>query len=252
MKSCIEFFDKWYIITIDNKNDNRITNMLQNINVSNFEIVRYKPVTKIINVNKNNSLYELISHNSWDETSENIFQNHLLTIEKGIRENRRNIVILEDDAIINTTTSKLYRLANWLEQNNNNWDIFFLGHCPWPPISLPVNSFIVKPFFPMLAHAYIINGRSMKNVLNNFKQYKKTHFDKIFSLTNFKMYACFPSISCQTKPPAIFKEIMERINLNMDFNKLCYILEILSIILTFTLTFILILLLVYIIYKVMN
>jgi GR25 family glycosyltransferase involved in LPS biosynthesis len=102
----------WYIITINNKNDKRITRMLRNINVENFEILRYKSANKTKNVNKNNSLYELISHNSWDETSENIFQNHLLTIEKGIRENRRNIVILEDDAIINTTTSKLYRLAN--------------------------------------------------------------------------------------------------------------------------------------------
>jgi hypothetical protein len=226
--------------------------MLRNINVENFEILRYKSANKTKNVNKNNSLYELITHNSWDETSENIFQNHLLTIEKGIKENRRNIVILEDDASINVSTIQLNRITNWLDVNNDKWDIFFLGHCPWPPISFPINSFIVKPLYPMLGHSYVINGRSMENVLNNFKQYKKTHFDKIFTLTNFKTYACFPSISYQTKSPAIFTEITDRLNLSLDFNKICYILEIISIILTFTLTFILILLLVYIIYKVIN
>jgi len=51
----------WYIITINNKNDKRITRMLQNINVENFEILRYKSANKTKNVNKNNSLYELIN-----------------------------------------------------------------------------------------------------------------------------------------------------------------------------------------------
>ena len=32
MKSYINFFDMWYIITINNKNDKRITRMLRNTN----------------------------------------------------------------------------------------------------------------------------------------------------------------------------------------------------------------------------
>jgi hypothetical protein len=123
MNSYIKFFDKWYIITINNKNDERITNNLRSIDVSNFEILRYEPAKKIDNVNKNSSLLQLFSHNSWDETSENIYQNHLSTIERGILENRKNIVILEDDAEIILKPNKLKKLVKWLD--NNEWDISF-------------------------------------------------------------------------------------------------------------------------------
>jgi hypothetical protein len=198
--------------------------------------LRYEPAKKIDNVNKNSSLLQLFSHNSWDETSENIYQNHLSTIERGILENRKNIVVLEDDAEIILKPNKLKKLVKWLD--NNEWDIFFLGHCCWPPISIYINNDILKPMYPLLAHAYVINGKSMQKVLNSFRSYKKTHFDKIFCLSKFNMYACFPSIAFQKKPPAIFKEISDRLNTNINFNSICYTTERLAIILPFIILFI--------------
>jgi len=80
--------------------------------------LRYEPAKKIDNVNKNSSLLQLFSHNSWDETSENIYQNHLSTIERGILENRKNIVVLEDDAEIILKPNKLKKVVKWLEITN--------------------------------------------------------------------------------------------------------------------------------------
>ena len=72
---------------------------IEEVGIFNYEIIEYIPAKKKINVNKNCTLLELICHTSWDETSQNIYNNHLKTIKKSIDKKFKNVVILEDDAI---------------------------------------------------------------------------------------------------------------------------------------------------------
>ena len=235
-----DFFDKWYIITIKESNTLFIQKNLEEVGIFNYEIIEYIPAKKKINVNKNCTLLELICHTSWDETSQNIYNNHLKTIKKSIDKKFKNVVILEDDAIFNLNLDKniIYDVVEWLK--NNEWDIFFFGSCPWPlPISLVKTKNIIQPLNILLAHCYVLNNKSIKNVYEYAKNISNTHIDKIFSDSPFKKYSIYPSISYQNKPPAIFNEIMGRLQLKCSFNTVCCFLESISICYPFNLLFLL-------------
>ena len=223
----LNFFEKWYVITINDSNDYRLKNMFTEMKINNYEIIRYKPSNKIINVNKNESILKLFTHNSYDDTVKNIFDNHISTIKKGKSENKKNFVILEDDAFINSYNKKqIQNIYNFI--NKNSWDIFLLGHCPFPPISIISSKNIVKPYYPLLAHAYVMNCNSVDKFLDICYKNNNMHIDKIFSISNLNIYATFPSIILQLKPPAIYKEIINRLGLDINFNNLCYKIEIFS------------------------
>jgi hypothetical protein len=225
-----DYFDKWYIITLKGKNIDPIIKNLKKVGITNYEILRFTPADKTINVSHHLSLYDLVSHNTWDETAENIGNNHMSVIKKGIQNNFDNIVILEDDAMFFTPhdTSKLKEVIKWLK--NNIWDIFYFGHCPWPiPLSYIQNLNIVRTYSPLLAHCYCLSKQGMKNALKYKRQTKIKQIDQIYADSSLKMYAIYPSISYQETAPAIYKEIVKRTGINVDFNNLVYILETLAI-----------------------
>jgi hypothetical protein len=248
-KKIWNYFDKFYIITLKDKNVNKIKRNLNKVGIENYEILRYKGAKKRSNVSVNSTLYDLMMHNNYDKTAANIKSNHLKTMKKAYNLGLNNIVILEDDALFDIPFNydKLKIIIKWLE--NNSWDIFFFGNCPWPPISIIQNKHIVKPLYPLLAHCYSINRNGIKNILSNDNISKKIHIDKIFAYSKLKLYAVYPSISKQYIAPAIYREIIKKIGINIDFNNIVYIMETLGIIMPL-LIFILIIYIIKYIYRI--
>lgn len=75
-----------------------------------------------------------------------------------------------------------------------------------------------------------MNCKSVDKFLEICYGNSRTHIDKIFYSCKLNVYACVPSIILQLKAPTIYKEIMKRIGFELDFNKMCYNIEIFSVI----------------------
>lgn len=245
MKNIWSYFDQWYIITLVNKDISKLEKNLRLSRVKNYEVLRYVPAKKTENVPAKASILELIMHSTCDETGKNITQNHLTTIQKAYDNGYKNVVILEDDAEfqIPIDIGKVRNICKWLSKNE--WEIFYMGHCPWPiPFSRMKNPDIVKPYTALLAHCYALSRKGMYKILRYARVMKNTgkwlQPDKIFQVVPLVKYASFPSISYQNKPPAIVKEIFRRIKVDLPYNKIFYLLEIWAIVLPVIILFLII------------
>lgn len=256
------FYDKWYIITLKNRDMKDIKNNLKNIGVDNYEVLYYEPYnnTSINNSKKDSSLLSLFLHKDTENiAAKNLFYNTYNTIKKGIENNYQNIVILEDDARFKLPfdLKKMKYVSNWLK--NNKWDIFYYGHCPWPfPfISFFKNKYIVSPYNSLLSHSIAFSQTGMKNILYNMEKLinndKYMHVDRFYNKYVDKKYAIFPSICHQNIAPAIYSQIADKINLKSfykyDHNEMFYGLEITAILLPIFLIIISVIIISFVIYK---
>jgi len=236
MKNIWSYFDKWYVITLVDRDVSKLEKNLRRSRLKNYEVLRYVPAKKTENVPAKASILELIMHSTCDETGKNITQNHLTTIQKAYDNGYKNVVILEDDAEFQLPIDmgKVKNMCGWLSKSE--WEIFYMGHCPWPiPLSRLKNLDIVQPYTALLAHCYALSRKGMHKILRYARTMKKTgkwlQPDKLFQVVPLVKYASFPSISYQNKPPAIFKEIFRRLNWELPYNKIFYVLEIWAIVL---------------------
>ena len=83
-------FDKWYIITLENRDTTDIINNLKNVGITKYEPLFYKPI------DVKNTINDTCSYKN--NVCENLFINTYLTLKKAYDNNLNNVVILEDDA----------------------------------------------------------------------------------------------------------------------------------------------------------
>ena len=216
MENIWKDFDKWYVISLINSNNDIIIRNFNRASIKNFEILHYKPANKVINIPKEESIINLLTHNNIDETSINIFENHIKTIQKAYDNKYKRVCILEDDAEFLFPIKKhiISNINIWM--NSNKWDIFYFGHVPWPNVnSYKVTRNIVQPINPLLAHCYCLSRLGMYKILTSYyKLNSPMHIDNFFNKCNLNKYAIFPSISVQNKEPAIYNEITKRIGIS--------------------------------------
>ena len=238
----LDSFDKWYIITLENRDTSDIINNLKNAGVTKYEPLFYKPL------HTNNTL-----NNEWtckNNVCENLFMNTYQTLKKAYDNNFNNVVILEDDARFELPLNKkkISHVLDWM--NNNEWDLFYLGHTSYTPFGMLKTRYIVKPTKPLLAHAIIFSKTGIYKVLHAMEYtilYNRDnikHVDFFYnSIPNLKQYAVFPSISYQNRCPALVPKYIN------NYNRLFYCLEIISVIVPFMIIIILIFLIILLIYK---
>jgi hypothetical protein len=234
----LDSFDKWYIITLENRDTSDIINNLKNVGVTKYEPLYYKPL------DKNNT-----SNNEWtckNNVCENLFMNTYQTLKKAYDNNLNNVVILEDDARFELPLDKkkISHILDWM--NNNEWDLFYLGNGGYVSFSILKTKHIVKPFKPLLTHAIIFSKQGIYKTLHAMEYtilYNKNdikHVDVFYnSIPNLKQYAIFPSISYQNKRPALFPKYIK------NYNGFYYYTGILSIIFPVVLIFLICFLVIY-------
>jgi hypothetical protein len=238
-----EYFSKVYVISIPSSNrKNDIHNNFKKIGINNYEIIDFKPASKIINNGSDNiDLIDIFSHNHCDITCENISNNHLALIEKAYNDNLDNVLIFEDDAIFELPFdyNKLNIVIQWLK--NNNWDLFYFGYCAYPiPVVIPVSQHIVKIFSPFLAHSYAVSRNGMKYIINNKDKFKTRHIDSVYAELPLKKYGVWKNMCFQSNDPALYKKAMNMLNLSIPLKDITKFLEIISLYIPFILVFMII------------
>ena len=108
-----------------------------------------------------------------------------------------------------------------------------------------VHPFVVKPFSPLTAHAYIINRNGINKILDMIQQnpaLKDHHIDKLLANeSSINKKAAFPMISFQEKDPSLYLKACDKIGIYIDFIKFSRINENISIYIPFVIYFFLIL-----------
>lgn len=112
------------------------------------------------------------------------FNSHITIIKYAYKKNYDKILIFEDDFMPTASYSdiNLEKVFNFINNNNNNWDCFYLGYsCFKHNKNLLCSKPITKEIFqynPLNTHAIIYNRNSMKKILDNYENYiGKVHYD---------------------------------------------------------------------------
>lgn len=178
------------------------------------------------------SLSQILSHETPDEVSKDIYENHIEMIRKAYNKGWDRVLFLEDDARFEPSIDKkqIVNIQNFLK--TKEWDIFYLGYCPWPYIiSFPLSPNIVRIPSPLLAHSYILSRSGMKKVLDYHQSVvlpskKPIHFDKMLAeLTDCVKVGTYPTICFQKDEPALFKEAQEKLAIPFSFKAINKCLE---------------------------
>ena len=92
---------------------------------------------------------------------------HMKIYEDALKNNYKNILVLEDDVHFTDTFNEY--IINALEEIPNDYDILYLGYKDLYSCEAPKDSsfnYIYKPYFPLLTHAMIISNKGLKKLLN--------------------------------------------------------------------------------------
>ena len=178
------------------------------------------------------SVSQIFRHNAPDEVSMDIYMNHIAMIQEAYKKGQDRVLFMEEDA----------RFEDWIDGSQieniktflltKEWDIFYLGYCPWPYIiSFPISPNVVRIPSPLLAHAYILSRTGMEKIL----QYHETivkhssqyfHIDKVLSeIPDTLKMGTYPSICYQKNDPGLYQEAKQKMYLPFHFKTVCRFLE---------------------------
>lgn len=174
-------------------------------------------------------LLDIMAHKTVDPTSRDIFHNHIGMIEWAYESGFERVLFMEDDAYFEQIDPDVVkRIDEWMK--NNEWDVFYLGYCPWPVVAtFPIAINIVRIPTPLLAHAYILSRSGMKKILENHPK-ENMHIDKyLATLPHLIKIGVYPSICFQEIDPALYKEAQKHIYLPFSFKSLSSTLEMIAV-----------------------
>ncbi len=178
------------------------------------------------------SFTSILSFNSCDAVSKDIFHNHVKIYQDAWKKNFETILILEDDVVFpHWNENKWEGLQHELIQRRKHWDICYLGYCQWPILlSTIVSTNVVKLTTPLTTHAYLISRTGIEKFLYNLKvnpkQNEKYHIDKALQKTpHMKLYGAFPMMAFQKSDPALYTKAMDKMNVSMSFQTFCKVNE---------------------------
>ena len=221
-------FDAFYVLTVPGSEQlEGVRKDLKGHGVFTV-FVHYGQNSGLPNTDKNKR--SILFHSGCNGTCANIREGHLAMIRDAQKRNFRNVVFMEDDARFSSDLERVIRGSrDWIAAAD--WDILFLGHCPWPMVfALPTsNRYVKKVFTPLLAHCYALSAVGRAKVLAVGRK-SSEQIDKIlggsfplleskgsFGDGGIKRYALYPSVSFQCVDPAKYRQLglpfsFERVN----------------------------------------
>jgi len=191
------------------------------------------------------SSWQILAHTHVDEVARDIANNHIDMIRDAWKKGHEYALFLEEDASWESDGS-LFRntwrsIVRYEEQTPAFFDILYLGYCNWPYlVSFMVNSALVRPVSPLLAHAYLLSRGGMKKILDAWDDDRShsapIHIDRFFgTLGSLRRWATHPILCHQSKNPALMTKLLDRCNLDISNKKFLQIFHLLSILVSFLL-----------------
>jgi len=155
------------------------------------------------------------------------FHSHISIIKDVYKRGIKNVLIFEDDAYPTSYYSKenFEKIDEFLKKNV--WDCFYLGYFAFG-INKKNDLLFKTPFFngnicqfnPMSSHAYILNRKGMKKILDRYERFIGIcHFDYFLSgYADLKSYCFLPmlidqnySFNYQIEPLNIIEYILRKL-----------------------------------------
>ena len=173
------------------------------------------------------SLWNILTHSTIDNVSMDIFSNHMKMIQEAYQSNYQNVLFLEDDARFPSWNQKQWQeIEIWLQNNQQVWDIFYLGYCNWPWIwSILKSKHVVQLYSPLAAHAYLLNRRGMERILSTLQknpEWRKKHIDKFFcEVPNLQKHGAYPMMSFQETCPGLYLKACDKLHTRILFSTCC-------------------------------
>jgi hypothetical protein len=235
-----------HIITIPTSNFTRIKQKMYEAGITNYKIHTFEPAKKQANTGLDRlGLLDIMSHDHCDSTSRNITKNHVNVIKYAFSQKLKHVLIMEDDVEIKTTPTKLNRIIDWVE--NNDWDILYFGHCPWPVMFSTFRTIdIVKVISPLLGHCYLLSYRGMSKVINIYRKLKSIQLEKLLIASNLNSFAIFTSIAHQIEAPGLYRKAMEKLGMNIPHNTLFTVCEYIAVLIPIITVVVLVCIIIYI------
>lgn len=226
------YFKSIKVITITGKDTSTLKESFQKAGIANYDIRVFVPSPGKKNSGADDlSTMDIIRHTHCDEKCKNIRNSHMTVIREAYDSGAANVLVFEDDADFDFPFdySRLKEIVEWLQANE--WDAFFFGNCPWPPVSFPVSKGIVRVMYPMLAHAYAMTRSGMEKFFQTANDNPELQIDKLFAIASMKKYAAYPSFCFQNIDPALYTRAAENLHLPFEFRTVCTFIERLAVIL---------------------
>lgn len=220
-----DLFQGVFLLVIQNKDNTRVIDRCRAIFGSRLEVYEAPGSQKSSNAgNFTKSFMSIIRHNTVDDTARDIAANHIAMIRLAREKGWHSCLFLEDDAEFDKISrEKEHRAQSWLSKNQ--WDMFYLGYCPWPILfSVLTTRDIVRVFSPLTTHAYALSRDGMDKVLMHVEKVgcDKDHIDKLYAqVPLMKRYALFPMVSFQNQDPALYVKACDYLRLSVPFRSLC-------------------------------
>ncbi len=162
------------------------------------------------------------THKNPKSGAQGCYDSHLNVIRNAYNANYNRVCIFEDDVLPSKylTNDNINYVKNFID--NNDYDIFYLGPRP-DVLRFSINKIssehkdkYIYTGKILCAHAYIINRKFMKQMLDNYSNYNNTTIDKVYRDTA-KSYAIYPSLFYQnTLESDIRKDGTEKLGAKTD------------------------------------
>ena len=115
----------------------------------------------------------------------------------------RSVTIMEDDARMREGgLATVEACTAWMDENDDDWDLFYFGHYPLAPTAQVAES-VVKTPMPLAAHAVAYHKRIIPQVLEwNF--YTLAIDERLGMRTpQWRKYAAYPDVFYQEREPIL-------------------------------------------------
>lgn len=163
-------------------------------------------------------------------SEQGIYESHMQCIQKGIEENAQTILVFEDDILFDRFSPALLRnIVDFLQQENS-WNIFFLG-CMVNGIKTTTYPSVTHVKYRCSAHAYVLNRPFAEQLVK--LPWQGTAFDDLLrEMNDNRAYAATPCFAFQSSSPtdnkatqrlARFRELCGGVKLIQKANEFYYL-----------------------------
>ena len=128
------------------------------------------------------------------------FDSHIKVIQSAYNDGVENLLVLEDDIVLSRyfTQKQFNHITYFLK--NSDWDVFYFGYAPvdlsdryLSIFTAPKVSEHIIQFAPLCTHAYGINRKTMKKLLDGYSSYIDTKaYDNFLADLPLKSFASIP------------------------------------------------------------
>jgi hypothetical protein len=159
------------------------------------EQITLNPPSKIVYIVHNPGYKKVNKPLQKQNSEEDIKYSHIIICEFALKENYKNILVLEDDFIFNTKliTPDINKNAS-LFLENNNVDHYFLGCAPFISVPASFNLINWKVLVGRCTHAMIHTTSGMKKLISSYRNKEIIRSIDIFMVNNNNCYMYYKPI----------------------------------------------------------